>query len=309
MRKLLLSALLLLLPPSVAAADVCDDVAAGADTWETLADTIDGLLEQGGPNDAQAAALDRDIAEGVRVTLGLTEFLIAEGNGEEQVIGQLVQDSLRSLERAETFDQSVDQIDDVIDARDGLLDGCVLPSAAVEVVYEPPADPALTEIATAISGHAIFEEVATYVTANIAIPRTLPIRFTACGEPNAYYSPDQGEVIMCYELLALARDILGDAGSSAEEIDEMVLGSGIFFLIHELGHALVHQLELPIAGREEDAVDGLATVILVEAGAESDALAAVDFFAAMARFMEGAGAGRGPGISYWGRTSSASSLP
>jgi len=290
MRYSLFFALLLSLPPAVAVADVCDDVAADADTWETLADTIEELLEQGGPNDAEAEALDRDIAGGVEATVELTELLIAEGSDEERAIGQSMRDSLRRLERAETFDQGVVQIDNVVAAMDDLLEGCVPPSAAVQVIYEPAADPALAEIASAISGHAIFEEVAAYVTANIAIPRTLPIRFTACGHPNAYYSPDQGEVIMCYELLAFARGILGDSGSSQEEIDEMVLGSGVFFLIHELGHALVHQLDLPIAGREEDAVDGLATVILVEAGGDSDALAAVDFFAAMAHFMESAGA-------------------
>ncbi len=119
---------------------------------------------------------------------------------------------------------------------------------------------------------------------------SIPPSMTAADVCDDVATPDRGEVIMCYELLAFARGILGDGASTAEEVEEMALGAGIFFLLHELGHALVHQLELPIVGREEDAVDGLATVILVEAGAESDALAAVDFFAAMARFMGNAGA-------------------
>ena len=42
---------------------------------------------------------------------------------------------------------------------------------------------------------------------------------------------------------------------------------------HELGHALIHVLELPITGREEDAADQLATLLLVD-GSQHGLLAA-----------------------------------
>lgn len=53
---------------------------------------------------------------------------------------------------------------------------------------------------------------------------------------------------------------------TAEEADELltfVNGNVLFFLYHEIGHALVHRLEIPVLGREEDAVDSLAAWLMV----------------------------------------------
>lgn len=57
-----------------------------------------------------------------------------------------------------------------------------------------------------------------------------------------------------------------------------------FVVAHELGHALVDQLELPITGKEEDAVDGFAAYLLANTegfGARS-ALSASILFAGLA---------------------------
>lgn len=48
-----------------------------------------------------------------------------------------------------------------------------------------------------------------------------------------------------------------------EETQIFVLGNTIFTLYHELGHAFVHLLDLPVLGREEDAVDTLAAVLML----------------------------------------------
>ena len=48
------------------------------------------------------------------------------------------------------------------------------------------------------------------------------------------------------------------------ERDEAVAGAFIFVFFHELGHALIDVYELPITGREEDAVDQLSTWILTD---------------------------------------------
>lgn len=49
-----------------------------------------------------------------------------------------------------------------------------------------------------------------------------------------------------------------------EEAVEIALNEAVHTLYHEIGHMLVFALDLPIFGREEDAVDNLATVLLVE---------------------------------------------
>ncbi len=48
-----------------------------------------------------------------------------------------------------------------------------------------------------------------------------------------------------------------------EHITLYILGNTINTLFHEYGHGLVSELELPIVGKEEDAVDNLANIIMV----------------------------------------------
>ena len=42
-----------------------------------------------------------------------------------------------------------------------------------------------------------------------------------------------------------------------------VLANTVFVLFHELGHALIHEFDLPVLGEEEDAADTIATIILI----------------------------------------------
>lgn len=42
-----------------------------------------------------------------------------------------------------------------------------------------------------------------------------------------------------------------------------MLGQFEFVLLHEVGHAFVHVMNIPMVGKEEDAVDTLATIIAI----------------------------------------------
>lgn len=60
---------------------------------------------------------------------------------------------------------------------------------------------------------------------------------------------------------------------TAEQVEEgqrFVVNNAIFILFHEAGHMLVSELNLPVLGREEDAVDALSSVLLL--GAEDEDL-------------------------------------
>lgn len=52
--------------------------------------------------------------------------------------------------------------------------------------------------------------------------------------------------------------------SQIRQADRFALGNAIWILYHEIGHLLVNEFQLPVLGREEDAVDHLATVTLLE---------------------------------------------
>lgn len=48
-----------------------------------------------------------------------------------------------------------------------------------------------------------------------------------------------------------------------DEVALFVIGNTLFTIYHELGHALIDLLNLPVVGREEDAVDGFAAVTMI----------------------------------------------
>ena len=69
------------------------------------------------------------------------------------------------------------------------------------------------------------------------------------------------------------------------EIETFVAGNTVFTLFHEIGHALIDLLDLQLLGKEEDAVDNLATILMLGDGdsTENDPLifAAADGWALM----------------------------
>src|SRR5262249_54529647 len=53
-----------------------------------------------------------------------------------------------------------------------------------------------------------------------------------------------------------------------QDLVEFVAGNMLFVGFHEMGHALVSQLRLPVLGREEDAADSFATLAMLDEGTE-----------------------------------------
>jgi hypothetical protein len=47
---------------------------------------------------------------------------------------------------------------------------------------------------------------------------------------------------------------------------EFIVGNTLFILAHEMGHVLIHELKLPILGREEDAADTFAALTMLKIG-------------------------------------------
>ena len=109
-----------------------------------------------------------------------------------------------------------------------------------------------------------------------------------CGSPNAGYHSGSSTIVLCDEFLALLETHLS-RDRSEESFREAVLGGVLFTMLHEAGHALVDQLELPVLGREEDTVDAMATYLLLRTGADEIALAGAESFVAVQAFRKTVG--------------------
>jgi hypothetical protein len=59
------------------------------------------------------------------------------------------------------------------------------------------------------------------------------------------------------------------AAAESDPVADYFVGNLLFIFYHELGHGLIDKLELPVLGREEDAADQLATLMLMDAGTDA----------------------------------------
>lgn len=107
----------------------------------------------------------------------------------------------------------------------------------------------------------------------LALPQDIPMTFAEIGEENAYYDPDEQAITFGYEYVAAIIDLAPSLRETEAEQDQFIFANVENVILHELAHALIDILELPVLGKEEDAADGLATLIQIEAFEEGTAYA------------------------------------
>ena len=102
----------------------------------------------------------------------------------------------------------------------------------------------------------------------LVLPAPIVVRATDCAGDATMYLPQTHEIKVCYALLQvlwergerLAR-LAGEPGVEAYA-QRYVWANLRFILAHEIGHALIEALDLPVTGRIEDAVDQFASLVM-----------------------------------------------
>lgn len=134
----------------------------------------------------------------------------------------------------------------------------------ISVSYAPGINDASDELASILRDAAVFEDLAGGISETIHLPADMLVEFRNCETANAFYDPKSQQIVMCYELMGMLAQNAAATGKNDEEVGQDMMFASIFFFYHEMGHALVHQLDLPITGKEEDAVDDMAALLLLE---------------------------------------------
>lgn len=116
----------------------------------------------------------------------------------------------------------------------------------------------------------ILQEAFGKLNRDLRLPAEVSIQVTSCGKPNAQYVAARRQVTLCTELIERFISLFRPFAKSSQELGEAVGGATIFVTLHELGHALIHVLDLPVAGREEDAADQIATWFLLQSGEQGE---------------------------------------
>lgn len=153
----------------------------------------------------------------------------------------------------------------------------------VKVLYALAGGPEYQQYSKFVREQQVFTSITRTVNDLVRLKEDLFVEFRQCGKPDAYYSPKDSRITVCYEIVALLDQAFAGQSSVKDQIAS-VRGAMFFLFLHELGHALIDRLDLPATGKEEDSVDQFATLLLLEQGEEGEraVLAGAAFFLALA---------------------------
>jgi Putative metallopeptidase len=149
---------------------------------------------------------------------------------------------------------------------------------AVVAMYGPTKSEQYGAVQSNLRAREAVERIARSLSRGLLLPKPIGLITTECGTSNAYYVPKARAIVLCLEFMvetsqSLARQRKGRFEPDA--IERAAAGAVSFVLLHELGHALIHVLDIPVLGREEDAADQISAYLLLN-GPEMDAQFAVD---------------------------------
>lgn len=153
--------------------------------------------------------------------------------------------------------------------RTGTGAGGATPGHGFEYAYRPPVSPELQPIYRRVLEVDLWRQLPEVqaIDGMFALPRRLRYVTSECGEFGAFYHPADAEVVLCYETLRTLYEYGLEHGKALGlgEDDPLryVRANVRFIVLHETGHALVHLLDLPVTGRQEDAVDQLAGILML----------------------------------------------
>jgi len=159
------------------------------------------------------------------------------------------------------------------------------PATGIDVAYFPSQRPELAPVHEAFERGRYLDHMLGVVDRELALPTTLRVVMADCGQVNAAYLNGRGTLVVCHEVVASFVDQFRPRyANDPAGLGKAVVSATVFTTLHEVGHALVELLRLPILGNEEDAADRIAAVYLLrdpDIGADR-ALAAADATGAMA---------------------------
>jgi hypothetical protein len=130
------------------------------------------------------------------------------------------------------------------------------PGGGVVVTYQP--SQVVPQLGEWFATSHVLETARDLIGAAVRLDQRVDLVATDCGRVNAYYDPHTRTVILCHELIA----VIASSFDNHDYLPQVCL----YVAMHELGHALIDVLDLPVVGREEDAADQFATLFFVNPG-------------------------------------------
>ena len=129
-----------------------------------------------------------------------------------------------------------------------------------------PKDEAMQTIRKLMDERGRFEFLINVLNAFLALPEDITVTFREGDAGDAYYDSSAKQIVISYQFVELIYRLFAENEyidpESEEDFDHVIsVAEGV--LLHEAGHALIDTLNIPVVGREEDAVDALSTLLML----------------------------------------------
>jgi hypothetical protein len=135
----------------------------------------------------------------------------------------------------------------------------------VQIEYVAPKSDRYQAVYEALKERKVLEELQHFL-APLNLPHPLRLATIECGMVNAFYSPSDRSLNICYEIVA---DMIDNAPKTVSEDgfisrEAAIFGNLVGVILHEGGHMMFDMLDVPVFGREEDAADETASFLALQ---------------------------------------------
>lgn len=133
-----------------------------------------------------------------------------------------------------------------------------------QIIFEQPTNKYEEKIERQIKASGVANKVVVFVNEQFQLSKPLIFKFGGIEGP--LYDTDANEVFIPYIFIEEVKSRFKGAKYSETgiSITDATWDSVMHTLLHEFAHALIFTYKLPIVGKEEDAADGLANMLLIE---------------------------------------------
>ncbi len=137
-------------------------------------------------------------------------------------------------------------------------------NSKIEFSYIPPKSLKYLPVFNRVQQFKLLEQLSEFL-APLRLPHKFSMVTIECGFVNAQYQPSKWRIELCYEYVEALERVGPKQGQPSEfTFEEVVVGGLVGVLLHELGHAVIDMLAIPVFGREEDAADEISTFIALQ---------------------------------------------
>lgn len=158
-----------------------------------------------------------------------------------------------------------------------LVSATVYAKNQLNIVYE--SSKKYDSVRQSLESSESLKELFSTLNENFKFPKGLKIVFG--NDEDTAFDPETNKILVSYDFVQEIEDVFTKAKKDIDgEPKEAAIQALMYMIIHELAHALIHNYDLPVVGKEEDAADGLASVLLSEyfEGGQEAVLDAATFF-------------------------------